>query len=81
MELLDPAVLSAVANASPWSLLAAGAAAGVVILVDGKTGMRARRAEIKALTAETAALRADLARERERGDRLERAALRGGEER
>jgi hypothetical protein len=75
MELLDPAVLSAVANASPWSLLAAGAAAGVVILVDGKTGMRARRAEAKALQAENAALKAQTERLQGRIEALESQML------
>ena len=79
--LLDPTIISAIAQASPWAAVAGILAWAVVVAADGKTGMGARRAEVKALQAETAALRADLARERERGDRLERAALRGGEDR
>jgi len=66
----DLTILSAVFQGAPWAAVAAVLAWAVVVMVDGKTGMRAVRTELREV-------RVQLDRERERADRLERAALRG----
>ena len=67
MPLPDPLVIAAVVQAGPWAGVAMVLAWAVVVLVDGKTGMRAMRTELREV-------RAQLERERNRGDRLERVA-------
>jgi len=70
---LDLTVLSAVFAGAPWAAVAAVLAWAVVVLVDGKTGMRAVRAELREV-------RVQLEREKARADRMERAAMRDDRE-
>jgi hypothetical protein len=66
--LLDPTIIAAIAQASPWAAVAGILAWGVVVFADGKTGMRAVRAELREV-------RVQLEREKARADRMEHAAM------